>query len=299
MSDLDSFFAKKDKKKGKKGKKFTTTEEIAKRLETTEKKVEKTTQSVITPESLKRADELTSSLISGEAAVEAAPVTDAPLDVAEEQEPHEVKPQQPPPPTQPEEEQWNDFKDDMQVDVSNLKITKLNIEEEEEGRGGAGGDGGDDGSDGSGDDKKDGVWKIEEKKSIQSTICEAVDSGDTSIADMKATVEQMSANARRNGQQSGEVYVPPSAAARAATGRRKKAAPDVSSSMDFPSLADAQANTGRKKNEDNQGRNILRGAAQHNNNPLAAREAAAGSGAYKPPMLRTTNRYNALNDSMR
>lgn len=41
MSDLDSFFAKKDKKKLK-GKKFTTTDEIAKRLEETERKVEKT-----------------------------------------------------------------------------------------------------------------------------------------------------------------------------------------------------------------------------------------------------------------
>lgn len=33
MSDLDSFFAKKDKKKGKTGKKFATTEELAKTLE--------------------------------------------------------------------------------------------------------------------------------------------------------------------------------------------------------------------------------------------------------------------------
>lgn len=33
MSDLDSFFAKKDKKKGKTGKKFATTEEVAKKLE--------------------------------------------------------------------------------------------------------------------------------------------------------------------------------------------------------------------------------------------------------------------------
>ena len=40
MDDLDSFFAKKDKKKLK-GKKFTTTDEIAKRLEHTEKKAEK------------------------------------------------------------------------------------------------------------------------------------------------------------------------------------------------------------------------------------------------------------------
>jgi len=41
MSDLDNFFAKKDKKKGKKGKKFTTGDEINKRLEDTEKKSEK------------------------------------------------------------------------------------------------------------------------------------------------------------------------------------------------------------------------------------------------------------------
>merc|ERR1711962_1346560 len=41
MADLDSFFAKKDKKKVK-GKKFTTTDEIAKRLEDSEEKLLKT-----------------------------------------------------------------------------------------------------------------------------------------------------------------------------------------------------------------------------------------------------------------
>lgn len=40
MADLDDFFAKKDRKKAK-GKKFTTTEEIAKKLEETGKKAEK------------------------------------------------------------------------------------------------------------------------------------------------------------------------------------------------------------------------------------------------------------------
>ena len=39
MADLDDFFAKKDRKKAK-GKKFTTADEIAKKLE--EKKIEKT-----------------------------------------------------------------------------------------------------------------------------------------------------------------------------------------------------------------------------------------------------------------
>lgn len=93
-----------------------------------------------------------------------------------------------------EEEQWNDFKDDETVDVSNLRITKLNIEEEEEGRGGQG-EGGEEGKESTGEDKKDGVWKIEEQKSIQSTICEAVDAGlDDGLQDVKATVAAMSAN---------------------------------------------------------------------------------------------------------
>lgn len=38
MADLDDFFAKKDKKKSK-GKKFTTTDEVAKKLEETGKRV--------------------------------------------------------------------------------------------------------------------------------------------------------------------------------------------------------------------------------------------------------------------
>ncbi|KAG8277481.1 hypothetical protein J6590_041648 [Homalodisca vitripennis] len=41
MADLDDFFAKKDKKKSK-GKKFATADEIAKKLEETGKKTEKT-----------------------------------------------------------------------------------------------------------------------------------------------------------------------------------------------------------------------------------------------------------------
>ncbi|XP_018320158.1 protein CDV3 homolog [Agrilus planipennis] len=43
MADLDDFFAKKDRKKSK-GKKFTTTEEVAKKLEDTSKKTDKPTK---------------------------------------------------------------------------------------------------------------------------------------------------------------------------------------------------------------------------------------------------------------
>lgn len=41
MADLDDFFAKKDRKKSKATKKFTTTEEVAKKLEDSAKKNEK------------------------------------------------------------------------------------------------------------------------------------------------------------------------------------------------------------------------------------------------------------------
>lgn len=40
MADLDDFFAKKDRKKAK-GKKFATTDEVAKKLEETGKRIEK------------------------------------------------------------------------------------------------------------------------------------------------------------------------------------------------------------------------------------------------------------------
>lgn len=41
MADLDDFFAKKDRKKSKTTKKFSTTDEVAKKLEDTAKKTEK------------------------------------------------------------------------------------------------------------------------------------------------------------------------------------------------------------------------------------------------------------------
>lgn len=41
MADLDDFFAKKDRKKSKSTKKFSTTEEVAKKLEDNAKKTEK------------------------------------------------------------------------------------------------------------------------------------------------------------------------------------------------------------------------------------------------------------------
>lgn len=50
MADLDDFFAKKDRKKSKGTKKFTTTEEVAKKLEDSAKKPEKTQKKERVPE---------------------------------------------------------------------------------------------------------------------------------------------------------------------------------------------------------------------------------------------------------
>lgn len=50
MADLDDFFAKKDRKKSKSTKKFATTEEVAKKLEDSVKKTDKTTKKERLPE---------------------------------------------------------------------------------------------------------------------------------------------------------------------------------------------------------------------------------------------------------
>lgn len=60
---------------------------------------------------------------------------------------------------QPEEEEWNDFKDEADRDMTDLKISKLQISDDEEGGGGSADD---DGEKGEGGDKKDGVWKTEQ-----------------------------------------------------------------------------------------------------------------------------------------
>ncbi|XP_063586947.1 protein CDV3 homolog [Penaeus indicus] len=141
MADLDSFFAKKDKKKVK-GKKFTTTDEIARRLEETEKKLEQ--QQGNKAKALEPVKKLEENC------------EDAPVVV-------EVIPKK-------EEEEWNDFKDEAERDLTDLKISKLQIEDEEDGGGGSADDDGEKGEHG---DKKDGVWKTEQVAAPQPTFVES------------------------------------------------------------------------------------------------------------------------------
>jgi hypothetical protein len=76
MADLDSFFAKKDKKKVK-GKKFTTTEEIARRLNDTEKKVASATKSEISKKLEESEDGLSTSKVTAVPELDDAEVSSA------------------------------------------------------------------------------------------------------------------------------------------------------------------------------------------------------------------------------
>ncbi|CAG2065308.1 unnamed protein product [Timema podura] len=97
MADLDDFFAKKDRKKANR-KKFTTTDEIAKKLEETGKKVEKPKKEKPPP----------TSQVPGE---------------GEEEQVHQVEEIH-------EEDEWREFEEEKK-DYTGLKIGHLQINEGE------------------------------------------------------------------------------------------------------------------------------------------------------------------------
>ncbi|XP_064094202.1 protein CDV3 homolog isoform X5 [Macrobrachium nipponense] len=244
MSDLDSFFAKKDKKKVK-GKKFTTSDEIARRLEESEKKDQiQVLKSKVEP-------------------------------VRKLEEPSEDSPVVEDPP-QKEEEEWNDFEDDKDKDLTNLKINKLQIEDEEDLGGGSADDDGEKGEHG---DKRDGVWKTESMQqpapAPQVTTIEPEEKGRPTI---------------------NSSYVPPHMRNTSAsplpksTPRRNKTAPDINNEMAFPSLSDAQAanpmGAWGKKRFNNEGFESVR----HGSTRVMAEDHA-------PPKLSTANRFDALSDN--
>ncbi|XP_068205747.1 protein CDV3 homolog isoform X2 [Palaemon carinicauda] len=250
MADLDSFFAKKDRKKVK-GKKFTTSDEIARRLEESEKK-----------------DQIQILKYKVEP-------------VRKLEEPSEDSPvvEEPPPKTfLQEEEEWNDFEDDKDKDLTNLKINKLQIEDEEDNGGGSADDDCEKGEHG---DKRDGVWKTE---SMQQPA---------PAAPPVVTVEPEEKGRPMVGNSS---YVPPhmrnvsASPLPKSTPRRNKTAPDINNEMAFPSLSDAQAanpmGAWGKKRFNNEGFESVR----HGSTRVMAEDHA-------PPKLSTANRFDALSDN--
>lgn len=260
MADLDRFFAKKDKKKVK-GKKFTTTDEIAKRLEDSEKKLEKEFTKVIeTPKKVEETIEETAE----------------PGEAPPKKKTQPVKEQQPP---RKEEEEWKDFADESSHDYSDLKITKLQIEDEEEG----GGSGEDDNESSDKDEKKDGVWKKETQQTQQQVT------GPAPVPDEKETTPTP-ANTSSS-------YVPPHLRNAAPTqsrpaARRNRQAPDITNEAAFPSLSNALATNpmgawGKKKSSDDRGgfENVKHGSTR------TSHEGFSG------PRLSVANRFDALSDN--
>ncbi|XP_071532976.1 protein CDV3 homolog isoform X1 [Panulirus ornatus] len=261
MSDLDSFFAKKDKKKLK-GKKFTTTDEIARRLEETEKKLEHQQGIKVKTEPVKKVEENSE---------------DTPTSEEPSQKFCEISRGTQGPKNQ-EEEEWHDFKDEADRDLTDLKITKLQIEDEEEGEGGSADDDGEKGIHG---DKKDGVWKTEPTQTIQApqvpvTTCEPEE--------------------KSRSQVQGSSYVPPhmrniSASSHSkSTPRRNRTAPDINNEMAFPSLSDAQSANpmgawGKRKSNNEGFESVRHGSTR------------SFQEDYAPPKLSTANRFDALSDN--
>ncbi|KAG0725426.1 Protein CDV3 [Chionoecetes opilio] len=257
MADLDSFFARKDKKKVK-GRKFTTTDEIAKRLEETEKKLEQQQHQGIKAKV--------------EPLVKKIPTEGKQEDNTPEEVPVvEVNPKK-------EEEEWNDFKDEADKDLTDLKITKLQIEDEEEGGGGSADD---DGEKGDHRDKKDGVWNTEKPpppppEPVSVPIPEPEE---------KSKLSQLPSS-----------YVPPHMRGMTASPltknnpRRNRTAPDINNEMSFPSLSDAQAANpmgawGKKKMGNEGFESVRHGSTRSYQEDYAA------------PKLSTANRFDALSDN--
>jgi len=257
MADLDSFFAKKDKKKVK-GKKFTTTDEIAKRLEDCEEKLK------VKPkvEPIKKQDDQGDRVGSEK---------DEDKSTIGKQD--NVK---------KEEEEWNDFVDESDRDLTDLKITKLNIEDDEDGNQGNNEDENEKGEEGT---RKGGVWQTQTQPTPAPQVEEIVVAAVTE--EKKPAVEE-----KKGG------YVPPHLRNMVASPlprgntpqRRNRQAPDINNEMAFPSLSDAGAANpmgawGRRQNT--QGfESVKQGAS-----------ARSSHDAYDQPKLSTANRFDCLTDN--
>jgi len=264
---LDDFFARKDKKKIK-GQKFTSTEGMAKRLEDIEKKEEKAASTAINKKNLEKIIER-----NGDS-------------THEENINPEVIPEKSENP-----EQWKDFEDKAEVDVSDLKVINMNIQDDEN----AGSDDNGDNDSTNGDNKKESVWKVEVKE--QPSICDAVDLAMEDGKDVKATVAAVTATAAKWTANSGKDMAPAPLPRGPGTGssggnRRKKNAPDLRNEDTFPTLGNKPKRKQQtKKTEET-------GAPQTRSTPVRATQGSTAAGYYVPPSCRvkTGNRYGGLTD---
>lgn len=261
---LDDFWAKKGKKKIK-GQKFTSTEGMAKRLEDLEKKEEKAASTALSKKNIDTIIEKNGDVHEDHTNAEIIPeVTENP-------------------------EQWKDFEDKAEVDVSDLKITNLNTEDDEN----AGSDDNGDNDSTNGDNKKESVWKVEPKE--MPSICDAVDSAMEDGRDVKATVAAVTASAAKWVPNKGNDMVasplPRGPGGGSGGGnRRKKTAPDLKNEDAFPTLG----NKPKKKQQTKK----TEETASPRSAPARAPQGNSAGGYYVPPSSRvkTGNRYGGLTD---
>ncbi|XP_055599217.1 protein CDV3 homolog [Uranotaenia lowii] len=149
MADLDDFFAKKDRKKGKTVKKFTTAEELAKKIEDTAKKADAKRKPTILGGA--GADGTAAATAASAAGGDGTGAVDPPV---------ASKPVEP-----VVEEEWKEFEEERK-DYSGLKLAQLNILNQDSRENASGEDGnemggGNDGESGggSGDKTGAGAWK--------------------------------------------------------------------------------------------------------------------------------------------
>ena len=114
MSNLDDFFAKKDKKKAKSKPKFVTAEELVKNLEDTSKR-----EAAARP----KKPESSSAIDNVDAPTAAISGEENKISVIEEQQPPEPE---------PTEEEWKEFEEEQRKDYSGLKIGQLAVNDDDE-----------------------------------------------------------------------------------------------------------------------------------------------------------------------
>jgi len=119
------------------------------------------------------------------------------------------------------------------------------------------------------------------------------------MEEVKAKVAAMASNPRWTSQLAKEMAPSPlprgaSSLGGAASNRRKKVAPDLSNNTAFPSLADG-ANE-KKKNRKQKAEESSDIRSSHSTANGRGMASSGGAGVYKPPMVRTTNRFSSLTD---
>lgn len=221
MADLDDFFAKKDRKKKGTVKKFATPEELAKCIEDTTKKATEVKPRKVTPAATAGISSSSSSSATGPAGANA--------DGSEQKAPEPVV-----------EEEWKEFEEERK-DYSGLKLTQLNITEEDYQQGHYGGDDGgatpkeNDGDRTGGDSaerKGAGAWK----------------KPDSSDDQQQQQQQQATAAAAVAARPTSSLYVSPAMKNLRVKGK-KGVAPDLKNEEFFPTLGTEQPDPARSKKD--------------------------------------------------